>query len=118
MKDPPTVPQDELLQIIGELEAICADLQDVNAEVSARTSEKLQRLRTHLECAPSSQLRQLGWDIAWQALRELAAEVVRRVIETSIPTRPGSRIRERTYSQHDDRRVHQDTARVGRAQAA
>lgn len=116
--DPPTVSQDELLQLIGELEDLCADLQDVNAEVSAQITEKLQRLRKCVMRTRSSRARRLGWEIMREALRVLAAEVVKRVIETSISNTPGLGAREWVYQPYDGRRVHQNTARVGRAQAA
>ena len=118
MTDPPAVLQDDPLQTLAEAEALVADLQDVNAEVSAQLFEKLQRLRVCIERSPSSSIRSMVWDVIREVLRVVAIEVVRRLIETSISHTPVLQARERSYTDDDGRRVHQDTARVGWAQAA
>lgn len=121
MNDPPIVSQDELLQLIGELEGLCADLSDGNAGVSAQLTEKLQRLRAGIVGARPSLVREFNLDLAREIFRVLAAEVVKRVIETLISHQLVlgiSRARERTYRRHDRWRMHQNPSRVGWAQAA
>lgn len=118
MKGPPTVLQDELLRSIGELEAMIADLQGVNAEVSVRLSEQLRRLRVGLERTQSPQARRLAWEIISEVVRVIAAEVVRRVIEASISTSPALLAREQVYGHDVGWRVHQNAARLCWSQAA
>jgi hypothetical protein len=120
VSDPPTVSQNEQLQLIGELEALWADLPDVNARVSDQVTEKLQRLRSGIS-ATQSQRSRLDVVLAREVLRVLAAEVVKRVIEALVSHQVVLRfngVREQAYSYDDCWRVHQDPTRVGWAQAA
>jgi hypothetical protein len=116
--DPPTVLQNELL-LLGELEGLVAALPDANARVSARMSELLQQLRDQLVVHRPSQRRQFDVVLARELLRVLAAEVVKRVLETLISNQVALRtVRAREQGYDDRGRVHQIASRRRWAQAA
>lgn len=82
MDDPLAVERDELLQIIGELERLCAGLRDVNAGVSISWIRELQRLRRQVEEARSPTKLKMAWPVAQELLKAIAAELIKWLIET------------------------------------
>jgi hypothetical protein len=83
MPDPLAVAQIEQKQIIATLEQSYR-LRDVNAQVTVRALRRLQRLRAQLERAQAGYSRAMAWTITRHVEAQLAAEVVRWWIETSI----------------------------------
>ena len=82
MDDPLAVERDELLKMIGELERLHAGLQDVNAGVSNSRISELQQLRKQVEQTRSPTKLQWAWTVAQEVLKVVAAELMKRLIET------------------------------------
>jgi hypothetical protein len=82
VEDPLIVEREELLQLIEELERLCAGLQDVNAGVSSRTIKRLRRLRAEVARSRSPTKWNHAWTIALEIIRAVAPELVKLWIET------------------------------------
>jgi hypothetical protein len=82
VSDPWIVERAELLSAIEELELLNAALQDVDAGVSKHQIGKLRKLRLRVQEAQPPAQNEKFWEIVFEILKAIAAELVKMFIET------------------------------------
>ncbi|HTG17657.1 MAG TPA: hypothetical protein VK747_20585 [Blastocatellia bacterium] len=86
---PPTSdPDDDLTRSFDEIEKLLKVLAGDNAKVSRSWLHRLRRLKSMLNRPLSKKARQIAREVGRIALRELMAEIAKRLIETFIRNIP------------------------------
>jgi hypothetical protein len=111
--DPPTSdPDDDLTRSISEIEKVLKVLAGDNAKVPRSWLSRLRRIKSMLNRPYSRKARQIAREIGRIALRELMAEIAKRLLETfirGIPAYPSG------LKAYDSWYRYSNPTRVGRA---